>query len=159
MRGRGWCRRFLGTGFRWTQSREWVLDIFRKSEGHLTAEDVFFRVKNVYPGIGMATVYRTLELLYQQGLLNRFQFGDGKARYEWIGEGSKKGHHHHLICTSCGRIIDYTDFIERERKLIKDLETALSEKHNFDIVSHQVHFYGLCEKCSKLRNSPELRVK
>ena len=91
MRRRGWCKRFLGEGFRWTMPRQSILDVFKKSGGHLSAEDVFFKVKNVYPGIGIATVYRTLEFLYQQSLLRRFRFGDGRARYELkVGEGKEK---------------------------------------------------------------------
>lgn len=132
---------------RWTVPRQAVLNVFTRNGGHLTAEDVFMRIKKRFPGIGMATVYRNLEFLRQQGLLNRFQFSVKSAYYELNDD--EREHHHHLICTSCGKVTDYSEFVERELKLIKDLKKELSVKNNFEIKSHQLHFYGLCEKCRK----------
>jgi len=80
------------------------------------------------------------------GLVFKFDFGDGKSRYELASE-AVKGHHHHMVCTRCGRIVDYSDFMEEEVKFIKGLEAELSKKHNFKIDKHQIHFYGLCERC------------
>jgi Fur family ferric uptake transcriptional regulator len=133
-------------GFRLTLSREAILNVFRKDRKHLSAEDVFFAVRKKYPGIGFATVYRTLDLLTRMGLVLKFDFGDGRSRYELASQASK-GHHHHMICRRCGRIIDYSDFMDEEVKFIKDLEAELSRKHNFKINSHQIHFYGLCREC------------
>jgi len=130
---------------RWTVSRQAVLDTFLNHRGHLSADDVFVRVRRRQPGIGIATVYRNLEFLNREGLLSRLHFGQGKAYYELNDD--EREHHHHLVCTECGGITDYTEFIERELKLIKDLEKELSRKHNFDINSHQLHFYGVCPKC------------
>ncbi|MBU3955724.1 transcriptional repressor [bacterium] len=143
---RGFGSRGAGRGCRWTQARQAIIDIFKKKGGHLSAEDVFFQVKRLYPGVGIATVYRTLEFLHGQSMLNRFRFGEGSARYE-LKSDDKMAHHHHLICASCGLVIDYTDFLEREKELFTDLEKALSKKHDFKIDSHQVHFYGLCSTC------------
>jgi Fur family ferric uptake transcriptional regulator len=112
----------------------------------LSAEEVFLLTHKNYPGIGLATVYRTLNLLTQMGLIRKFNFGDGRSRYE-LTTKSEKGHHHHLVCTQCGRIIDYNDFMEKEVKFIKELEAELADKHKFKINSHQIYFYGLCDKC------------
>jgi len=103
------------------------------------------------------------------GLIRKFNFGDGCSRYELTTE-AHKGHHHHLICTRCGRIIDYNDFMEKEVKFIKELEAELATKYKFKINydfmekevkfikeleaelatkykfkinSHQIYFYGL----------------
>jgi Fur family ferric uptake transcriptional regulator len=130
---------------RWTVGRQSILDVFFKIRGHLTADDVYLGVRRMNPAIGMATVYRNLEFLTQQGLLNRYQFGEAKARYELNDD--ERDHHHHIICTKCGKIKDYSEFIEREMMLMKDLEKELSRKHNYEISSHQLHFYGLCDKC------------
>ena len=147
MLGSPWCRgRFRDAGFRLTLPRQAILNVFIQNPKHLSAEEVFLLLHKDYPGIGLATVYRTLDLLTQMGLIFKFDFGDGRSRYE-LADETIKAHHHHLICTRCGRIIDYSDFAEKEKKFIKELETELSKKYKFKISSHQVHFYGLCEEC------------
>ena len=81
------------------------------------------------------------------GLVFKYDFGDGRARYE-LAEGPKGGrHHHHLVCTSCGRVVDYTDFIDEEIELLQKTEKGLSKKYNFKITDHLIQFYGLCDKC------------
>ncbi|MBL7073550.1 MAG: transcriptional repressor [Candidatus Omnitrophica bacterium] len=148
---RWWHRRFRGCGYRMTVPRQAILDVLSKTSRHLSAEDVFMAVHKVYHHVGLTTVYRTLELLVQMGLVSKFDFGDGRARYELL-EGSKdSGHHHHLICTKCGRIIDYTDFIDEEIKLLKETEKGLSKKYKFKITNHLIQFYGLCDKCKDKR--------
>ncbi len=80
--------------------------------------------------------------------MNRFRFSDAKARYE-MKETESNTHHHHLICEFCGKIINYSEFIEREKKLISTLEKKLSKKHGFRLETHQLHFYGTCRECNK----------
>jgi Fur family ferric uptake transcriptional regulator len=83
------------------------------------------------------------------GLVFKFDFGDGRARYE-LSEGPKGArHHHHLVCTNCGRVIDYTDFIDDEFELLGRAEKGLSKKFNFKITNHLIQFYGLCDRCQK----------
>ena len=83
------------------------------------------------------------------GLVFKFDFGDGRARYE-LSEGPKgTRHHHHLVCTKCGRVIDYTDFIDDEIELLGRTEKGLSKKFNFKITNHLIQFYGLCDRCKK----------
>ena len=135
-------------GFRMTLPRQSILNLFQGNRQHLSADEVFLSVRSRYPGIGIATVYRNLEILARAGLLSKFDFGDGPSRYELAAE-SKEDHHHHLICTECGRIVDYSDFMEKEVKFVKELETELSRKYNFKIQNHQIHFRGLCEKCQE----------
>lgn len=146
-----WCRRFRKQGCRFTIPRQAVADILISTPEHLSAEDIYFKLHTTYPGVGLTTVYRTLELLCEMGMARKLDFGDGRCRYEIAEgvEGAKKPHHHHLICTKCGKIIDYDDFISEERKLFKQLEETLSEKHGFSIYSHNVSFYGICRKCAR----------
>lgn len=141
-----WHGRFLGRGCRLTLPREVVLAVLGRTSKHLSVDEVFAAVNKLYPGIGIATIYRTLDLLSQMGIVTKLEFGEGKSRYEL--SDSKKGHHHHLVCSGCGQIIDYSDFIEKEVEFLGKLEGELAKKHNFKINSHQIHFYGLCEKCS-----------
>lgn len=147
-KGPPWCHRlFQGHGYRMTAPRQAIIDVLSKSPGHPSAEDMYFEVHRIYPGVGLTTVYRTLELLVQMGIAFKFDFGDGRARYELV-EGPKGiGHHHHLVCNNCGRIIDYTDFIEDEVELLKRVEAGLSEKFKFKITNHLIQFYGICDKC------------
>ncbi|MDD5115957.1 MAG: Fur family transcriptional regulator [Candidatus Omnitrophica bacterium] len=153
---RGECRRqgwwhgkFRGCGYRITSGREVILDVLSKSSQHLSAEDIYMKVHTRYPNIGLTTIYRTLDVLSSLGLIFKFDFGDGRARYE-LAEGPKGvHHHHHLICTRCNRIIDYTDFIDEEVELLNQTEKGLSRKYDFKITNHLIQFYGLCSNCAK----------
>ena len=142
-------QRLVDEGLRITQARKTILDILSRSSQHLSAEDIYFVVRGINPAIGFATVYRTLDVLTKMGLVQKFDFGDGKARYELIEGSRKDAHHHHLVCTKCTKIINYTDFVDEEKELIEKTEEALAKKHRFDIKNHIIHFYGLCEECKK----------
>lgn len=142
-----WQGKFKGCGYRITMGREAILDILSQTDEHLSAEDIYMKIYPVFPNIGLTTIYRTLDILANMGLVFKFDFGDGRARYE-LAEGPKGAHHHHhLICNSCHRIIDYTDFIEEELNLLKETEKGLSQKYNFKITNHLIQFYGTCDKC------------
>lgn len=142
-----WHGRFRGCGYRITLGRGVILDVLTKADKHLSAEDIYMKVHSSYPSIGLTTIYRTLELLVNMGLVFKFDFGDGRARYE-LAEGPKgERHHHHLVCTNCSRVIDYTDFIDEEKELLGQTEKGLSRKFSFKITNHLIQFYGLCDKC------------
>ena len=136
-----------GEGFRLTFPRQVILDILDKTEHHMSAEEIYIELHKKYPSIGLTTIYRTLDMLANLDIVNKFDFGDGRARYELKGVQEK--HHHHLICRGCGRIIDYKDFIDEETQLVKKIEERLSKKYRFRIDTHQFHFYGLCNECIK----------
>jgi Fur family ferric uptake transcriptional regulator len=140
--------KFKGCGYKITVGRQAILDILSKANKHLSAEDIYLKVHEVYPSVGLTTVYRTLDILQNLGLIIKHDFGDGRARFE-LSQGEKSdGHHHHLVCTNCNRVIEYKDFIDREVTLLKETEKELSKKYNFNITSHLIQFYGLCEKCN-----------
>ncbi|OGS21206.1 MAG: ferric uptake regulation protein [Elusimicrobia bacterium RIFOXYA2_FULL_40_6] len=139
--------KFKGCGYKVTTGRQAILDILHKANKHLSAEDIYLKVHEIYPAVGLTTVYRTLEILEKMGMIFKFDFGDKRARYE-LAEGEKgENHHHHLVCTNCNRVVDYKDFIDQEVKLLKETERELSKKYNFNINNHLIQFYGLCEKC------------
>ncbi len=149
MRGHCWQNRLHQAGFRLTSPREVVLSVLQETDKHLSAEDVYIQALKMNPSIGLTTVYRALDLFTQMGVAQKFDFGDGKARYELTSNPSKKEHHHHLVCMQCKSIIDYTDFLQEEMELMNKTEKILSEKHQFKIMHHTVHFYGLCSECRK----------
>jgi len=112
----------------------------------MSAKEISAALYSPYPGIGLTTVYRTLELLHRLGFVHKVTAGDGQSRYALRREG-KEDHHHHLICTKCGKIVDYRDFVQEELELVKKTEQALSKKYDFAITDHNIEFLGLCEKC------------
>ena len=148
-KGHDWCHgKFRGYGYRLTLARQAILDVLTRTKEHLSAEEIYHEVYKIHPASGLSTVYRTLELLVQIGLVHKFDFGDGRARYELNKDSKNENHHHHLICMNCHRVIDYTDFIEEDVELLKKTEKGLSKKYNFQIKKHIIQFYGLCDKCS-----------
>ncbi|GAQ94611.1 fur family transcriptional regulator, ferric uptake regulator [Thermodesulfovibrio aggregans] len=147
----GWCcrKRFRECGLKWTQTRQAIIDLLHSKKGHLSAEEIFIEVKKLYPGIGLATVYRTLELLTELGILRKFDFKDGRARYEFIA-GKETVEHYHLVCRICGKIIDYEVDLEKQQDPLKDLKNILTERFNFSIERSDIQFFGLCDRCKSL---------
>jgi Fur family ferric uptake transcriptional regulator len=141
-----WRHRFQAYVTRWTVPREAILNLLSRRSKHMSAKEIHAILYRMYPGIGLTTVYRTLDLLVRAGFINRFTSGDGQNMYEFKSE-EKKEHHHHLTCIQCGKIIDYSDFVEEELEFIKKIEESLARKHNFNVLGHNIEFYGLCDKC------------
>ncbi len=121
-----------------TEQRKQILEEFLKVETHVTAEELYQRIKQDNPGIGIATVYRTLKLLSECGLADELQFGDGTARYE---HAYGHEHHDHLICIQCGR---YTEVCDPE---IEELQAKLAQRNDFRVMRHRLVIYGLCHQC------------
>jgi len=132
-----------------TAPRLVILDSLDRTAKHLSVREIYLRVHRHDPSCGMATIYRTLDLLVQMGMVMKFDFGDGQTRYELTEEHSRKEHHHHLVCRGCDTIIDYTEFIRDEIELLDKTMKGLSRKYKFAIDSHEIVFKGLCERCRK----------
>lgn len=147
MREKGWRQRLKGQGYRMTRPREVILDVLGRAQEHLTAKEVYLRAHRIYPSCGMTTIYRTLELLVDMNLVQKFAFGEGQSRFELAEQFSGKPHHHHLVCKKCSLIIEYSDFLEEELELVKKSEQRLAKKHAFEIQEHEITFKGLCSKC------------
>ena len=93
--------------------------------------------------IGLATVYRSLELLREVGILTRLEFGDGCSRYEISPQDPKSHHHHHLVCLKCRKVFEFGD------DLLEPLEADIVQKSGFKIVNHDLKFYGYCWECQQ----------
>jgi Fur family ferric uptake transcriptional regulator len=141
-----WQYRMCGQVARWTLPRDVILGLLSQTDKHLSAKEIYASLYKMYPGIGLTTVYRTLDLLARMGIVTRVSIGDGQNRYELKGD-SKKDHHHHLVCSRCGKIINYRDFVQEELELVKKTEKGLAERYNFVIKDHNIEFQGLCENC------------
>lgn len=140
-------QKFRDRQYKLTSQRQTILQAFLDNpDRHLSAEDVHTIVKRQAPEIGLATVYRTLELFSDLDILQKLDFGDGRQRYE-INETSTPHHHHHLICLACGKVKEFGD------DLLENLENAIAKSSKFTIVDHQLKFYGYCQECQKRRES------
>ena len=129
------------SGFKLTPQREATLLVLLENEKeHLSAEEVFFLVKKKSPEIGLATVYRTLEILTDLKIIDKVNFNDGVARYDLRKEGAKH-FHHHLLCLKCGTIE------EVEEDLLIQVEEVVEDRYHFLVKDHRLTFHGICQKC------------
>jgi Fur family ferric uptake transcriptional regulator len=127
-------------GLKRTAQRDLILDVFLRTEQHLSNENLYNLVKIEDADIGQTTVYRTLKLLTEAGLAREARFGDGRTYYE---HNYKHAHHDHMICTECGKIIE---FFSAELEAIQDAQAV---KHKFTPTNHSLRIFGLCAECRK----------
>jgi len=135
------CNRLRNHSYKLTPQRQTILKIFLDNiERHLSAEEVYQLVKEKYPDIGLATIYRTLDILAELDILQKNDFGDGRSRFEFTRKDDEH-HHHHLICAKCGEVQEFGD------DLLETLEDLIETKNEFKVLDHDLKFYGYCKKC------------
>src|SRR5260370_27653792 len=127
-------------GLKRTAQRDLILDVFLRTEEHLSNEDLYRLVQREDSGVGQTTVYRTLKLLTEAGLAREVRFGDGRTHYE---HNYKHQHHDHMICSQCGKVIE---FYSPELEAIQD---AMAAKHKFELTSHLLRMIGTCAECRR----------
>src|SRR6266480_3989694 len=125
-------------GLKRTAQRDLILAVFLRTEEHLSSEDLYRLVQAEDPTVGHTTVYRTLKLLTEAGLAREVRFGDGRTHYE---HNYKHQHHDHMICTECGKIIE---FYSAELEALQD---AMAAKHRFEVTQHLLRMIGVCSDC------------
>lgn len=128
------------TGLKRTAQRDLILEVFLRTEKHLSSEDLYQLVKDEDPNVGHTTVYRTLKLLVEAGLAREVRFGDGRTRYE---HNYKHPHHDHLICTECGMTIE---FYSAELEAVQD---AVVASYKFKPTQHSLRIFGVCAQCQR----------
>ncbi|MFC1566677.1 Fur family transcriptional regulator [bacterium] len=139
------CQDFHEAGYRFTAVREAIINIMENSDTHLSVDDIYNKVKKQHDGVNLTTIYRNLEILINMGIVLKYDFGDGRARYELVSHFDKKPFHIHLICKSCGRVIDVEDFMCEHKN--KKVET-IKKKYKF-LIDEEIHqFRGICSNCS-----------
>lgn len=142
-------------GLKVTSQRLMVLNILSAhGDEHLTVEEIYDLAKEESPEIGLATIYRTVQVLLELHVIEKVTFDDGFARYELNGEETGSGHrHHHAICTQCGKV----DSLETD--LLDTLEKQVFESLGFEVTDHEVKLYGLCSACRrKAQNAMEVKT-
>lgn len=133
--------RLAEKGHKWTGQRRQIVSLFYQDPNrrHISAEELYAVLQKQDDRIGLATVYRTLEIMVESGLVHKLEFGDGCRRYELAAEDEH--HHHHLVCSKCGEIFEVA------LDLLEDLEQKIEAEYDFSISGHHLKFYGLCTKC------------
>jgi len=132
-------------GHRVTHLREVLIDYLLQQSGHWHIQDMGERLMKKYPSVGIATIYRTVNLLVDEGFLTKTEMGTGPARYEV----TPTEHHDHLTCLDCGLIVEF------ENDKIEDLQEKTAKKLGFELVDHTMELYGRCPEaktCTRKRN-------
>ena len=126
-------------GLKFTSQREAILATLYENPGHFTSEKLYMLLKEKYPAlsIGIATVYRTLALLEENGLVSSISLGLQGKKFEI----ANKPHHDHLICDRCGKIVEF------ENEEIERLQQKVAEANGFELTSHMMQLYGICSTC------------
>lgn len=118
--------------------KDYILKVLYFSKEHLTAEEISNKIKEEYKvSIGIATVYRAMKFLHDMKLVHMLDVGDSSIRYEL----NLFEHHDHLICESCGKIVEFRD------EIIEQQQEEVAKKNNFILKEHVMTIYGLCEDC------------
>jgi len=128
-------------GMKYTEQRAIILQLLLNMDKHLNAEEVLEIVKEKYPDqkIGIATIYRTLNFLEEVNLISSISFGKDGKKYE----GNNTPHHDHLICTSCGKIVEFFD------ESIEAKQESIAEDNGFKITDHTMQIFGECPACQR----------
>jgi Fur family ferric uptake transcriptional regulator len=124
--------------FKKTPARLAINDFFSSVNTPVDVEQIVQHLRSQKLETNKVTVYRILDFLFKNRIINRVEFGEGKYRYEL-----KKNHHHHLVCTNCGKIE------EVEGDFLKKMEDDIFKSKKFKVESHSLEFFGLCEDCQK----------
>ncbi len=124
-------------GYKITPPRLAVLEVIEQKGEHLNPNEILEQAKAIHPALGRATVYRTLDLLTQLGVVRPIYVGESGPTYI-----RADGNHHHLVCSRCGQVVDFDQCVADQ------MTHELSARFGFEIMSHLLEFYGLCAKCS-----------
>ncbi|MFQ6014005.1 MAG: Fur family transcriptional regulator [Anaerolineae bacterium] len=124
-------------GLRLTPQRLMILEVIEESEGHISAEEIYERVRQEYPYLDISTVYRTLELLKELHLVTETDLGNGYAQYELLA----KGRHHHMVCRRCGSTLSL------DHRFLEPLHEALLGEYGFKADIDHFAIFGICATC------------
>ena len=126
----------ISKGVKLTEQRKIIAKVMSQSSDHPDVDELYNRVSKIDPKISIATVYRTVKLFEESGIVTKHDFKGGKARYEELNES----HHDHLIDIKTGEIIEFVD------NEIEKLQKKVAEKYGYDLVDHKLELYGVKKK-------------
>ncbi|MDY6834876.1 MAG: Fur family transcriptional regulator [Chloroflexota bacterium] len=128
-------------GYKLTPQRKAILKVITQSYDHLTPYNIYERVHQESPDVGLVTVYRTLDLLTKLGLICEVH-AEGNC-HSYLVKRPSEQHHHHLLCSQCGTVVDFVDCG------VEELQERLCQKTGFEIHDHLLEFVGCCRNCQK----------
>jgi len=131
------------SGQKVTRARRQVLEEVFRHHDHFDAEELYLRLKERCAGVSRATVYRTLSLLDQSGLVRKMEMGETRSRYEHVLGHS---HHDHLICLRCGGIFEFS------HPRIEAIQQQVCREYGFNMISHSLQIYGYCSRCQATKD-------
>ncbi|MDY0235453.1 MAG: Fur family transcriptional regulator [Gudongella sp.] len=127
--------------YKLTDQRRVVFEAFLKHQNeHMTSEELYQYIIVDNPGVGLATVYRNVQLLSELKIIEKLTLNDGFTRYE-LALNEENHRHHHLICNNCGKVIEVRE------DLMGSIEKIFDENYGFLVSDHQTKFFGLCKEC------------
>ncbi len=129
-------KKCISKGVKLTEQRKIIAKVMSESDDHPNVDELYNRVSKIDPKISIATVYRTVKLFEEAGILAKHDFKGGKARYEELSES----HHDHLIDVKTGEIIEFVD------NEIEKLQKKVAEKYGYELVDHKLELYGVKKK-------------
>ena len=135
------------SNLRFTPQRQTILEVFLNTDGHVEVEDLFIEVQKIDSSVGIATVYRTMNLLVECGLARENVLGAGNKSFEKL---YRQGHHDHLICLQCRMIVEF------EHPLIEKYQLEICQTHGFTLNQHRMDIYGYCSACREKRRKNSL---
>ncbi len=134
-------------GYQTRQSKRILEELQKNKSRHLTAEEIYLRLKESGEGVGQATVYRRMEKLCEEGTVRQYHSGNGSsACFQFVEQGAQCHTHYHLKCTACGKLI------HAECTFLNALSNHIQAAHGFSIDGSKTVFYGLCAACAEKEN-------
>lgn len=131
-------------GYKSTEPRKILLEFLDDDENkHMSCDEIYEKVSKDHPNIGIATVYRNMQLFEELDIAMKLTLDDGVGRYEFKNLQDDVHQHHHLVCLNCNKLI------EVKEDMLCEIEEELEQEHNFQITDHDLKFYGYCEDCKK----------
>ena len=137
-----------GSGLKSTRQRDRIVHAFFDAGRHVSAEELYHRIRTEDASIGLVTVYRTLKLLQEAGLAKGRQFGDAYKRFD---PSPADRPHDHLICTRCGKIQEFAD------ASLHTLRERVARSRGFTVTEHRLELYGFCRDCARLNKGRAAR--
>ena len=132
-----------------TEQRQCLLEIIQLADGHLSADEIYQRARQRLPSISLSTVYRSLQLFKEQGLIEEHQF-DGMRR---CYESMPPSRHHHLVCLGCGRVLEFS------YPSSESMKTRIGKKEGFKVTDAEVRLAGYCPECQKDLSDKRIDIK
>ncbi|MBB6455130.1 Fur family peroxide stress response transcriptional regulator [Salirhabdus euzebyi] len=128
------------SGVRITPQRHAVLEFLIKSMTHPTADDIYKALEGKFPNMSVATVYNNLRVFREIGLVRELTYGDSSSRFD-----CNTSEHYHIICSSCGKIVDF------HYPSLEEVESLAEQVTGFDVSHHRMEVYGTCDGCKKVK--------